>query len=452
MKIQLQNWWEGVRTSFWFVPGGLVLIAIGAAHSLIVFDQLIELALIRQFSFLYFGGPEGARVILSTLAGSMVTVAGVVFSITIVALTLASSQFGPRLLRNFMQDTGTQYVLGIFIATFIYCLFVLSAVNTEGPKDFVPYLSVNIALVLAVLNVGVLIYFIHHVSVSIQADQVVATVYDELVASIELFFPGPLQHEPDPLVMPDFVESTTAVRVITATCDGYLQALDDAALVKAAAQSGCFYDVRFRPGDFITRGETLVAVTPCDRTQASSPEPEASDVLEVEAQEIRQAFVCGALRTAEQDPEFALNQMVEIALRALSPGINDPFTAMTCLDRLGAVLSLLSCRQFPHPLRCHEEAQVCCRFRSVSYTGMVNAAFDQIRQCAASNVAVSIRLLEVLATMAKHGRTSEQQQAIGCQAEMVWRAGQKTVTEPEDLREMQSRYQQVTELLRWMTQ
>ncbi|UXI03173.1 DUF2254 domain-containing protein [Photobacterium sp. TY1-4] len=448
MKIQLQNWWEGVRTSFWFVPGGLVLIAMGTAHSLIVFDQLIELAVLRQFSFLYFGGPEGARVILSTLAGSMVTVAGVVFSITIVALTLASSQFGPRLLRNFMQDTGTQYVLGIFIATFIYCLFVLSAVNTEEEKAFVPYLSVNVALGLAVLNVGVLIYFIHHVSVSIQADQVVATVYDELVASIELFFPEPLQYESQPLAVPDFVEQTSAIRPITATGDGYLQAVDYAALLQSAAESDCFYDVRFRPGDFITCGVTLVAAIPRDPEHACSSDPET---LEAEARQIRQAFVCGALRTAEQDPEFALNQMVEIALRALSPGINDPFTAMTCIDRLGAVLSLLTRRQFPHPLRCQEAEQICCRFRSVSYTGMVNAAFDQIRQGARGNVAVSIRLLEALATVAKHCRTSEQQQAVSHQAEMIWRSGQDAVTEAADLRELQSRYQLVVELLQWMS-
>lgn len=164
MKTYWLNRWETIRNSFWFVPAMLLVIAVGLARIAVTLDHQLPQLPFSLPEIGFTGGAEGARSVLSTIAGSMVTVAGVAFSITIVALTLASSQFGPRLLRNFMRDPGNQYVLGTFIATFIYCLLVLSTVTSNHDHVFVPRLAVNISLLLALLNVGVLIYFIHHVA------------------------------------------------------------------------------------------------------------------------------------------------------------------------------------------------------------------------------------------------------------------------------------------------
>ena len=235
MKTILLNLRETVRTSFWYIPSVMISLAIGLSFAIVALDRMIEPENLSAFSFLYSGGPEGARSILSTIAGSMITVAGVTFSITIVALALTSSQFGPRLLRNFMRDTGTQFVLGTFIATFIYCLLVLMSVHSIDGAVFVPGIAVTFAIILAVINAGVLIYFIHHVSTMIQADRVAAEVYDELSEHIEKFFPEELGYE---LMQDeenrDRLEPTTDR--YAHTCDvaaskgGYLRSIDDDSL------------------------------------------------------------------------------------------------------------------------------------------------------------------------------------------------------------------------------
>jgi uncharacterized membrane protein len=253
MKTRLLNLWEVVRTSFWLIPGLMVFSAIGLSFAIVAMDRMVELDHHRVFGFLYAGGPEGARSILSTIAGSMITVAGVAFSITIVALTLASSQFGPRLLRNFMRDTGNQIVLGTFIATFIYCLLILRSVYSVGGHDFVPGISVTFAIALAVANVGVLIYFIHHVSTSIHADRVIAAVYNELSEHIQRLFPEELGYELEQSKndrnKPQPTEgSYNYAWDIAALKSGYLQALDSDSLLKIAEEHDMLIDLQFRPG------------------------------------------------------------------------------------------------------------------------------------------------------------------------------------------------------------
>jgi uncharacterized membrane protein len=172
-KTKLSKLWEALHSSYWFVPTLMVVIAIALAFAMLSLDRAGKSGPIESLGWIYTGGPDGARTMLSAIASSMITVAGTAFSITLVALTLASSQFGPRLLRNFMQDTGNQIVLGTFIATFIYCLLVLRTVRGDDYNVFVPQLSVTVGIVLAIASIGVLIYFIHHASTTIQASHVI---------------------------------------------------------------------------------------------------------------------------------------------------------------------------------------------------------------------------------------------------------------------------------------
>jgi uncharacterized membrane protein len=243
MRTQLLKYWDRLRSSFWFIPALLAAAAIVLALASVEFDRTVADRWLGRLGWVYSGGAEGAAAVLETIAGSMMTIAGVVFSMTLVALTLASSQFGPRLLRNFMRDTSNQVVLGTFVATFLYALLVLRTIRRGEEDLFIPQLSVTIALALALAAIGVLIYFIHHVSVSIQADEIVARVGDELDHSVARLYPEqPLREaagDPQPASHIDaFLENADA-RAIPAPRDGYLQYLDESLLLDRRANLTC---------------------------------------------------------------------------------------------------------------------------------------------------------------------------------------------------------------------
>jgi uncharacterized membrane protein len=440
MKMRLLYFWESVRTSFWFIPALMVFSAIALSMIMVTVDSRISLDGYRGFAFAYTGAPDGARSVLSTIAGSMITVAGVAFSITIVALTLASSQFGPRLLRNFMQDTGHQVVLGTFIATFIYCLLILRTVHGVGDEVFVPSLSVTFAVVLALINVGVLIYFIHHVAGSIQADQVIASVYGELVVHMKRLFPEELGYEresggPDRVVQKPEIDRNRHSHRLGTSQNGYLQAIESEGLFALARQHDLVLHLHYQPGKFIVPGSTLVTVQSHERLEDEV------------AEQIVDSFVLGAQRTPEQDAEFAIHQLVEVAVRALSPGINDPFTAIACIDRLGSALCCLTNRAFPSPYRYDDEGRLRVIAKPITFEGITNAAFDQIRQYGRSSVAVTIRLLEALHLIAVQTRHPDQRQAILRQAHMLERGSRDAFSEAEDREDVHQRYHAVLDAL-----
>ena len=317
MKTKLLNVWESIRASFWFVPSIMVFWAVLLSFLMVAVDRRLDLTSYSSFGILYAGGPEGGRLILSTIAGSMVTVAGVAFSITIVALTLASSQFGSRLLRNFMRDTGNQLVLGTFISTFIYCLLVLRTVGQVDEAVFVPNVSITFAVVLALVNVGVLIFFIHHVSTSIQADQVIAAVYHELLNHIQRLFPEEIGYGPDHNEKVENEKSALGHAYyqtvpVLASQSGYLQAIDSDGLLEFATGNDLLMYLQYRPGEFVVAGSTIVAV------QCNEPLDENLK------RQISGSLILGAQRTPEQDSEYVVHQLVEVAVRALSPGIKIP--------------------------------------------------------------------------------------------------------------------------------
>lgn len=437
-KTRLSNSWEAIHTSFWFIPSLMLFFAIAVALLLIGLDKNINIDSPSVPKILFNVGPEGARSVLATIAGSMVTVAGVTFSITIVALSLASSQFGPRLLRNFMKDIGNQVALGTFIATFIYCLIILRSISASEEQTFVPVLSVNFGVLLAVANVGMFIYFIHHVSTSIQADQVVSNVYYELDNRIDFLFPDRIDPNPNDTEAADDEKEKqkyASTYTVNAQRSGYLQAIDRNGLVKIAQKNNCLFDCQYRPGDFIVQGNQLVTVKSMALFE---------DELENHVEKI---FIIGSTRTPEQDAEFAIHQLVEVAIRALSPGINDPYTALTCIDHLGSILCKLIHRKFPsHQLK-DEEGRICVILKTTSFTNITNAAFSQIRQYGRGHVSVLKRLLETLITMGRLAQRQEQFTVIRHHGEMIERAVREFIPEQDDQEKILAQYRELIQML-----
>jgi len=434
MKTRLINLWESLKTSFWFIPTLMVLAAIIISICIISLDRYLITDYLSFFGFFTLVSPEGARLILSTIAASMMTVTGVTFSITIVTLNLASSQFGPRLLRNFIRDKSIQFVLGTFVASFIYCLFVLRSIRVVGIDTFVPNLSVTFAVVLALLDVGVLIYFIHHIATSIQADEVVAGVSKELERNVRRVFTNELDDQPDEITdkISKLQEENKAHynnHTIVAQRKGYLQAIDFDGLLQTAKDNDYLIRLHLRPGQFVVADGTLAVVS----------SEEEFDIKLTEG--IAKAFIVGSNPTPEQDLEYSIHQLVEVAIRALSPGINDPFTAIACVDQLGSALCLLAKRKFPSASYFDDQGQLRLKIKPFTYSGMLNASFNQIRQYGASSLAVTIRLLETLLLIAEQTLQSEQRKAIHRQANMILRAIQETVLEPNDREDVQKIYE-----------
>ena len=441
MRIKILNFWYHLHGSFWFVPALMTAASILLSIITPEIDKYFFYKDDTQNWWIYSGGPDGARTVLSVIAASMISVAGVVFSITIVVLSLASSQFGPRLIRNFMNVRANQMVLGTFVATFTYSILVLRTVNASVEARFVPGLSVTVAIVMSLFGLGVLIYFIHNVSESIQAQNIIARVRRDLEKAVDRIFPeklgqgSDLSHGP---IKRDYDNPTTCDRQvcqIMAECSGYLQTIDNDALMQIAVEENLLIHLGYRPGNFITRNNVLVTLWPGNRVE------------EKLSKKINAIFIMGSERTLEQDVEFAVSQMVEIAVRALSPGINDPITAITCIDWLGDVLCQLANRKMPssHRYDQHNRLRVICK--PFTFEGMVDAAFNMIRQNSRSVAAVSIRLLETITTVAAQTPKKEDRGTLLRHAAMVAHGCKGSLSADDDRKDLKKCYETAVKAL-----
>ena len=435
MRAQILKYWDLVRSSFWFLPSLMAAAAVGLSFITVAVDQSATQQWLRRLDWVYNGGTEGASAVLQTIAGSMITIAGVVFSLTLVALSLASSQFGPRLLRNFMRDTANQLVLGTFISTFLYCLLVLRTIRREEGSVFVPHLSVTLGVVFALASLWVLIYFIHHVSVSIQADEVIARVGAELDDTMNRLFPEHLGDDADEPADLSRRHEGSPPRVVSAGSDGYLQIVDAETLMRFAQDTDTVLHLVRRPGHYIVQGTPLLHATPADR------------VPEDMQQQLQRAFVLGNQRTAAQDVEFAILQLVEIATRALSPGINDPYTAIACIDRLGSAFCRLAQRRFPGACRYDDARQLRIIALPYTFSDLADAAFNPLRNYARGSVEVTIRLLESIAVVASVTTRAADRATLQRHAGMIARGAAEALPEEADRREVDARHHAVRQAL-----
>jgi uncharacterized membrane protein len=361
-------------------------VAVLLSIAMIQLDEAATPRLLNRLSWVYAGGPEGARAVLSTIAASMITVAGVTFSITIVALTLASQQFGPRLLRNFLRDVGNQVVLGTFVSTFLYCLLVLRTVRGSDDAEFVPHLAVTVGVALAMLSLGVLIFFIHHVATSIQASRIIANVADDLEGAIDRLFPETIGEDATsadgPRASAEAPGRVHGARAVIARTTGYVQAIDADGLMNIAREHDLVVRVHATPGSFVRKGSVLLTVPPGPG--------------HLDDKSFHDVFIIGSDRSGTQDVTFFIDQLVELAVRALSPGINDPGTARLCIDRLEQALCHLGGRRIPSAERYDDDGHLRVLACPLTFADVVENAFDEIARYGRSSVSVTCRLLEAV--------------------------------------------------------
>lgn len=426
--------WMSLRSRFWFVPAVIVSVAVTLAFALIETDRLLAQNLRASWPRLFGAGADGARGMLSTIAGSMITVAGVIFSITIVSLSLAASQYSSRVLRNFMRDRMNQTVLGVFVGIFAYCLVVLRTIRGGDEGAFVPALSVLVAVALAFVGIAFLIFFIDHIGSSIQASQIIATVANDTLDAVDRLFPG---NPGEPVDEPDMVASMTRPQfrgAIPSQRTGYVQRVDIAALMAFARARHTIVRMECRVGDFVIEDTLLASVS-----ETRDADPEA-------VRQINAAYTVDRQRTVDQDAAYGIRQLVDVALKGLSPGINDTTTAVMCVDYLTAIVARLAHRPLKKPER-GENGEVQVIVRRPIYADFVAESFDQIRQNAGGNVAVLRRLLHSLETLGRITPDTGRRRVLHLHVEAVREVIQRSVQSPQERAELESHATRVSEAL-----
>jgi uncharacterized membrane protein len=424
---------EELRTNLWLVPTVEVVAAVGLFLGTVYLDRAAYRGGFGLPAWVIGGSADAARQFLTSIAASLITVVGIVFSITIVTLTLASTQFGPRMLRNFIRDRGTQLTLGTFVATFVYCVLVLVSIGPGDHGDFVPHISITTTFGLTLVDLAVLIYFIHHIATQIQLPQVIAGIAKDLAKAVEVqSADNPKSsgsNKPTNVLSLNELMNTVENfgSVIRTPKSGYLQFIRHRTLVRIAAEADAVIRLPYRPGHFLVEGRELATVWPA----------EAADHV---ARYLERAQVTGPHRTLTQDVAFGVDQLVEIAIRALSPAVNDTFTALTCVDWLAD--SLCKIARVWAPTEAHRDRSGVIRVISdqVSYKRLVQRAFEKIRQASRGMPAVMIRQLEALTTIMEQITDTDQARALWDQAKMIQRANAESVPDESDRADVHRRY------------
>jgi uncharacterized membrane protein len=406
------------------------------ATALIIVEATVDLNVVERWPLFFGAGAAGARGLLSAVAGSMITVAGVVFSITLVALSLTSSQYTSRVIRIFMRDRLNQVVLGVFVGIFAYCLVVLRTIRGGDEGGFVPSLAVLAGLILAFVGIVFLISFIHHISMSIQASSIIAATAQETIAAVDHLFSEKLDEKVDEDADGSLWASIANQpwSAVPARRTGYIESIDENALLDVARERGAILRMERGVGEFVVETAPLVSLV--------GP----GGLVDETAAELNAAYVIGRHRTIETDAAFGIRQIVDIAMKALSPGINDTTTAVMCVDYLTAILGRLADRRLATSHRL-EEGQLRMIARGPSFESLLAEAFDQIRQNAAGNVAIMARMLGALQTIAGLTASPSRRRALREQVQWIAELAMRTVASPHDRARVERRLALVGEAL-----
>jgi uncharacterized membrane protein len=369
-------------------PAAITLLYALLALAMLVAERQFPglTAAATRIAFVKQEDVAGSQLILATIAGSMMTTISIVFAVLLMALSLASLQFSPRILMGFMGDRPTQNTLGVFVGTFLYCLLVLRTIHGA----FVPAASITVGMVLAAVALGSLIYFIHHIAHGIHANTIVDRIASETIEVLDDEFPiavGRADTHPEDTGPPPPVPEDAAD--VESPASGYVQLVNRERLVELAREHGITIYQQHGVGEFAILGNPLVSVTP-----ASALTPEIADAC-------ASSFDVGPFRTLQQDVHFGIRQIVDIGLKAISPAVNDPSTTVTCIDHVARVLCRLARRRIlPLEVRDPETGRLLMVRRAVTFQASLDLAFNQLRQYGRRDMAVSLRMLHALLEIA----------------------------------------------------
>lgn len=436
MRGRLVLAWRNMAESLWFAPGliavGFAMLAMLMIHLSGTIDRDVLLAHPRFFG----ADAESSRSMVATIASSIITVAGVSFSIVVLAVAQASSQYTPRVLRNFLRDRPSQVALGILVGVFFYCLIVIRTIRGgDDGLEFVPALAVLGAFALAAVAIGSLVYFLHHISTTMDAGAIVARVAEETVAVACALRPRPGDGAPE--------HSSGERESLIAACEwypvvagfsGYLQSIDEASLLRTAEACDVLVRVERAAGDFTPRGAVLASV--------AGRAPDAALALR-----INDAFVAQSFRTIHQDVAFGIRQLVDVALKALSPGVNDQTTAATSIDYLGVVLVELARRPLPGPLRRSADGRLRLILKASAFADLLGLAFDEIRRAGAGNPRILARLLAVLQEVGQSGCLPVNRAVLEAHGQRIARAAERSIEDPMDRAPVQTEHDRLRRAL-----
>ena len=435
---------QRLREKFWFIPAVLCVAAFLLAQALVALDRRVGDIDTSGFlgALLHEAGASGSRDVLSVIATSSLAVAGTTFSITIAVMALTSSSYGPRLVRNFMADTGNQLVLGVYVATFLYSLLVMRALGgmgdarQDGAEDFVPHIAVNVAIVLAVLNVAVLVYFIHHISDSIQIATIAARVRTDLRGTVDRLYPETLGqgtdqgHDDEATdVLPQRLDADGVA--VLAGRPGYLQSIREDELMDVATRHDVLVAMRVRPGSYVIDSTVLALVHPPERA------------TEAVRAGIRASLLIGDARSPHQDVEFGVQQLTELAVRALSSGTNDPYTAVNALDDLSAALVVLASRPQPSAARYDSRGVLRVHAPHLDVAELVSGVLDRMRWYAASSVEVMSEALILAELVGAHARGPEVRARLLTEVQLMTEAVARAGNQDHDVEVFRARADEV---------
>ncbi len=411
MFSRLRNVFARLTDTLWFIPGLIALFMSALAIVMVELSSMIDAEALVRFPRVFGASADSSRTMLSAIAGSMITVAGLTFSLTMVAVTQASTQYTPRILRNFMRDRGNQTVLGVYVGMFAYCILVVRTIRSGDEGQFLPALAVVLGIALAIGSVGMLLFFVHHIANALQASTIIHRITAETLVAVGRVFPASLG-EPmgngtldnaDIDGVPESAWQSVAARVT-----GYVQSIDNNRLLEIAESMNVVVRLVPAVGDFVIEGHPVAWAAPSPVSGQGVP------LAPSDLRDVARALTISSYRTVHQDAAFGIRQLVDIALKALSPGINDTTTAITCIDHLGAILVSVVGRPDVSTARA-VRGVVRVLAPAPTFASLLELAFDEIRQSAITNVSALTRLLTTIATVARCPMQDERRADLGDQ-------------------------------------
>lgn len=385
---------DRLRTGYWFLPVLGVLLAVILAQLLLQLDAQIPNESLADNRLVLSAPPEQARPFMTNMAATILTTTGIVFSLLTVPLSLAASQFGSRLLRIYLRDRTIQVVLASFVCAFVYCLLMALAIPASESVGDTPQVAITFGLVLSMAALASLLLLVQHIASALQAPNLVAAAGSELDGVIDAIFAatddGRLsQRRAEAQLL--LAQLDREGSPIHAARQGYVQAVDVEVALLVAKRHDLFIRLIRSPGHFVQAGDVVALVGP------------PGNVRNLAAANLTDAYRLGNLRTPAQDLEYAINQIAEVAVRAMSAAINDPYTAMTCLDHLGARLARIAARPLPLSMLYDDSGRLRLINDDHSLSDLLRAAFDLLRRASRETPEV---LLSMLTAIEQIGRTA----------------------------------------------